>query len=78
MNKRMRKKKHVNEFAEFGRQLVIQRNRQDGFDEFLDSFVELLNQMDASVAVVAKTTNWTSLWNLAVARTTRIVDSAGL
>jgi uncharacterized protein len=40
MKKRLRKKKHVNEFAEFGRQLVIQRNRKDGFDEFLDSFTE--------------------------------------
>jgi uncharacterized protein YggL (DUF469 family) len=40
MNKRLRKKKRCGEFAEWGRQLTITRNRKDGFDEFLDSFVE--------------------------------------
>jgi uncharacterized protein YggL (DUF469 family) len=40
MKKRLRKKKHVGEFTEWGRQLVIIRNRKDGFDEFLDAFIE--------------------------------------
>ena len=40
MKKRLRKKKHCGEFTEWGRQLVITRNRKDGFDEFLDVFVE--------------------------------------
>ena len=40
MKKRLRKKKHLGEFAEWGRQLVITRNRKDGFDEFLDAFIE--------------------------------------
>jgi len=40
MKKRLRKKKHRGEFTEWGRQLVITRNRRDGFDEFLDAFIE--------------------------------------
>ena len=40
MKKRLRKKKHYGEFTEWGRQLVITRNRKDGFDEFLDAFIE--------------------------------------
>ena len=40
MKKRIRKKKHRGEFTEWGRQLVITRNRKDGFDEFLDAFIE--------------------------------------
>lgn len=40
MNRRLRKKKHRGEFTEWGRQLVITRNRKDGFDEFLDAFIE--------------------------------------
>ena len=40
MKKRLRKKKHLGEFAEWGRQLVIMRNRKDGFEEFLDAFIE--------------------------------------
>jgi uncharacterized protein YggL (DUF469 family) len=40
MKKRLRKKKHHGEFTEWGRQLVITRNRKDGFDEFLDAFIE--------------------------------------
>jgi uncharacterized protein YggL (DUF469 family) len=40
MKKRLRKKKHRGEFAEWGRQLVIMRNRKDGFDEFLDAFID--------------------------------------
>jgi uncharacterized protein YggL (DUF469 family) len=39
MKKRLRKKKHIREFAEYGRQLVVTRNRDDGFDEFLDAFI---------------------------------------
>ena len=34
MKRRLRKKKHRGDFAEWGRQLVIMRNRKDGFDEF--------------------------------------------
>jgi uncharacterized protein YggL (DUF469 family) len=40
MKKRHRKKKHRGEFTEWGRQLIITRNRKDGFDEFLDAFIE--------------------------------------
>jgi uncharacterized protein len=40
MKKRLRKKKHCGEFTEWGRQLVITRNRKDGFDDFLDAFIE--------------------------------------
>jgi uncharacterized protein YggL (DUF469 family) len=40
MKKRLRKKKPCGEFTEWGRQLVITRNRKDGFDEFLDAFIE--------------------------------------
>ncbi len=40
MKKRLRKKKHYGEFTEWGRQLVIMRNRKDRFDEFLDAFIE--------------------------------------
>ena len=39
MKKRLRKKKHCGEFTEWGRQLVITRNRKDGFDDFLDAFI---------------------------------------
>ena len=39
MKKRLRKKKHCGEFTEWGRQLVIVRNRKDLFDEFLDDFI---------------------------------------
>ncbi len=40
MKKRLRKKKRVGEFTEWGRQLVICRNSQEGFDEFLDAFID--------------------------------------
>ena len=40
MKKRLRKKKHHSEFTEWGRQLVITRNWKNGFDEFLDAFIE--------------------------------------
>src|SRR4030067_1687793 len=40
MKKRIRKKKHHGEFTEWGRQPVITRNPKDGFDEFLDAFIE--------------------------------------
>lgn len=40
MKKRLRKKKHCGEFTEWGRQIVISRNRTDGLDEFLDAFIE--------------------------------------
>ena len=40
MKKRLRKKKYLGEFAEWGRQIVITRNRKNEFDEFLDAFLE--------------------------------------
>ena len=40
MKKRLRKKHHRGEFTEWGHPLAIIRNRQDGFDEFLDAFIE--------------------------------------
>jgi uncharacterized protein YggL (DUF469 family) len=39
MKRRLRKKKHLGEFAEWGRQLVVTRDRIEGFDEFLDAFI---------------------------------------
>ena len=40
MKKRLCKKKHRGKFNEWGRQLVITRNRKDRFDEFLDAFIK--------------------------------------
>jgi uncharacterized protein YggL (DUF469 family) len=40
MKKRLRKKKHLCEFAQYERQLIVNRNRKDGFEEFLYAFVE--------------------------------------
>ena len=40
MNRRLRKKKHVGEFQEWGCRLVITRNRKEDFDGFLDAFIE--------------------------------------
>jgi uncharacterized protein YggL (DUF469 family) len=40
MRKRLRKKKRVGEYTEWGRQFVITRNRRDGFDDFFDTFIE--------------------------------------
>lgn len=40
MKKRLRKKKRVGEFIEWGGRLVVKRNRKDGFDEFLEAFIE--------------------------------------
>lgn len=40
MKKRIRKKKHYGEFTELGRQIVVTRNRKEGFEEFLDAFIE--------------------------------------
>lgn len=39
MKKRLRKKKHLGEYREWGCQIVITRNRKEGFDEFLDAFI---------------------------------------
>jgi len=40
MKKRLRKKKHRGEFTEWGCRIVITRQSKDGFDEFLDAFIE--------------------------------------
>ncbi|MFP4035839.1 MAG: 50S ribosome-binding protein YggL [Desulfovermiculus sp.] len=40
MKKRLRKKKSLGEFTEWGRQLVIRRNSEEGFDDFLDAFID--------------------------------------
>ena len=40
MKKRLRKKYHRGEFTEWGRQILITRNRKEGFDEFLEAFIE--------------------------------------
>ncbi len=39
MKKRLRKKRHLGEFIEWGRQIIVTRSARDGFDEFMDSFV---------------------------------------
>jgi len=53
MKKRTRKKKHCGELSECGRQLVIMRNRKDGFDEFLDAFIEEAIELNNLVALFA-------------------------
>jgi uncharacterized protein len=40
VKKRLRKKKHCGEFTEWGRRLIVTRNQKQGFDEFLDTFIE--------------------------------------
>ena len=39
MKKRLRKKKHIGEFAEWGRQLVASRNTNINADAFHDAFI---------------------------------------
>jgi uncharacterized protein YggL (DUF469 family) len=39
MNKRIRKKLHRGEYSEWGRQIVITRNRTDRFDAFVDALL---------------------------------------
>ena len=39
MKKRLRKKKHVGEFAEWGRQLIATRNTKMDADAFQDAFI---------------------------------------
>jgi uncharacterized protein YggL (DUF469 family) len=39
MKKRLRKKKHLGEFAEWGVPVAIARKRKDDFDSFLDDFL---------------------------------------
>lgn len=40
MKKRLRKKKHLGEFVEWGVPIAIARRDQDNFDRFLDAFLE--------------------------------------
>lgn len=40
MRKRLRKKRHVGEYTEWGMQFVVNRNRREGFDDFFDEFIE--------------------------------------
>ena len=39
MKKRLRKKKHIGEFAEWGRQLIVRRNTKTDADAFQDAFI---------------------------------------
>ena len=39
MKKRLRKKKHIGEFAEWGRQLIVNRNTKMNADAFHDAFI---------------------------------------
>lgn len=39
MKKRLRKKKHISEFAEWGRQLIVTRNTKMDADSFQDAFI---------------------------------------
>jgi uncharacterized protein YggL (DUF469 family) len=39
MKKRLRKKKHVGEFTEWGRELILEMNPATALDEFMDSFI---------------------------------------
>ncbi len=40
MKKRLRKKKHLGEFIEWGMPIAIARKRKGDFDNFLDDFIE--------------------------------------
>jgi uncharacterized protein YggL (DUF469 family) len=40
MKKRLRKKKHLGEFVEWGVPVVIVRKQRDDFDRFLDDFIQ--------------------------------------
>lgn len=40
MNKRLRKKKHVGEFREWGVPLAVRRRHDEAFDDFLGDFLE--------------------------------------
>lgn len=40
MRKRLRKKKHLGEFVEWGGPVVIRRSRQEGFEAFFDDFLD--------------------------------------
>lgn len=40
MKKRLRKKKHLNEFAQWGRQIVIVLDETGNLDDFLDAFLD--------------------------------------
>jgi len=40
MKKRLRKKKHLVEFTEWGRELTIQRNTREDFMEFFYAFID--------------------------------------
>jgi uncharacterized protein YggL (DUF469 family) len=44
MKKRLRKKKHLGEFTEWGVPVAIARKRKDDFDSFLDDFLALLHR----------------------------------
>lgn len=46
MKKRLRKKKHIGEFAEWGRQLVVIRNTKKNADEFHDAFISEAIEMN--------------------------------
>jgi uncharacterized protein YggL (DUF469 family) len=39
MRRRLRKKRHLGEFREWGLTIAIQRTHPDGFDDFLDDFI---------------------------------------
>jgi uncharacterized protein len=40
MKKRLRKKRHLGEFIEWGVSIAVVRKHQDDFDSFLDDFIE--------------------------------------
>ena len=42
MKKRLRKKKHLGEYRVWGVEIAVTRNRADGFDEFLDAFIDVI------------------------------------
>ena len=40
MNKRLRKKRHLSAFREWGAPLAVRRTHPDGFDDFMEDFLE--------------------------------------
>ena len=57
MKKRLRKKKHLGEYRVWGVEIAVTRNRADGFDEFLNAFVDTVELAGAGAAAVVKTIN---------------------
>jgi len=48
MKRRLRKKKHLGEFAVYGCEIVIHRSQEIGFDFFLDDLITIVESQNCS------------------------------